>query len=144
MADEYNKDIKSEADLTYERYDQQRELPPEFELPRDDFKDTGTYTKQSISREPEAEDVEFYVRSDMSPELGGQDSAPASAGTSGAYAGESSAVNELSEDEELPDVPDADDISANSPVDPSAIAMVEDMHGTDLINGYDGDDSEEL
>ncbi|OZB90802.1 hypothetical protein [Paenibacillus sp. XY044] len=142
MADEHDKDIRSEADLTYDRYDQQRELPPEYELPRDDFKDTGTYTKQSISREPEAEDVNFYVRSDMSPELGGRDSAPASTETSGVNADASPAVNERTEDEELPDVPDADDISANSPVDPSA--MLEDMHGTDLINGYDGDDSEEL
>ncbi|MCJ8013977.1 hypothetical protein MUG84_19810 [Paenibacillus sp. KQZ6P-2] len=41
---------------------------------------------------------------------------------------------------ELENVPDADDIQENSPVDP--VATVEDMHGTDLINGYDGDDSE--
>lgn len=43
--------------------------------------------------------------------------------------------------EPLPDVPDADAIQKDSPVDPSA-PDPETMHGTDLLNGYDGDDSE--
>lgn len=41
----------------------------------------------------------------------------------------------------LPDVPDADDIAKNSPVDPVS-PDPDAMHGTDLINGYDGDESE--
>ncbi|MDO7907138.1 hypothetical protein Q5741_12035 [Paenibacillus sp. JX-17] len=36
------------------------------------------------------------------------------------------------------DVPDADAIAVNSPVDPSAPAEL--LHGTDLLNGSDGDD----
>jgi len=43
--------------------------------------------------------------------------------------------------EPLPDVPDADAIQKDSPVDPSA-PDPDAMHGTDLLNGYDGDDSE--
>ncbi|WP_334073497.1 MULTISPECIES: hypothetical protein [Paenibacillus] len=41
----------------------------------------------------------------------------------------------------LPDVPDADAIQQDSPVDPSA-PDPDAMHGTDLLNGYDGDDSQ--
>ncbi|MEI0737810.1 hypothetical protein VQ056_15965 [Paenibacillus sp. JTLBN-2024] len=41
---------------------------------------------------------------------------------------------------ELEDVPDADDIQMDSPIDP--VATIEDMHGTDLINGFDGDETE--
>lgn len=39
----------------------------------------------------------------------------------------------------LEDVPDADAIAANSPVDPAA-PPTEQMHGTDLLNGSNGED----
>ncbi|WP_246073191.1 hypothetical protein [Paenibacillus dokdonensis] len=130
MSEEY----KTEADLTYERYENAGEHPIDEGLPEDDFREVNTQTVQSITREPEAADVEFYTRSEMSPELGNRRTE---------IPGESlqSAEDDISDEEtELEDVPDADDIQMNSPIDPSA--TIEDMHGTDLINGYDGDDSE--
>jgi len=42
---------------------------------------------------------------------------------------------------ELPDIPDADEISANSPVDPAA--PPDQFHGTDLLNGVGNDPEEE-
>ncbi|MGQ3478044.1 hypothetical protein [Paenibacillus sp. TY11] len=45
-------------------------------------------------------------------------------------------------DTPLEDVPDADELTPNSPVDPSAPA--EFLHGTDLLNGTDGDEEEQL
>lgn len=45
------------------------------------------------------------------------------------------------EDVHLEDVPDADAIEKNSPVDPAAPPEII-MHGTDLINGYDGEDDQ--
>ncbi|GGG02564.1 hypothetical protein [Paenibacillus aceti] len=45
-------------------------------------------------------------------------------------------------EEELPDIPDADELQMNSPVDPAA-PDTDAMHGTDLLNGYDGDEAEE-
>jgi len=41
----------------------------------------------------------------------------------------------------LEDVPDADAISANSPVDPAA-PSTDEMHGTDLLNGSHGDEGD--
>lgn len=46
-----------------------------------------------------------------------------------------------SQDEPFPDVPDADAIQKDSPVDPAA-PDPDTMHGTDLLNGYDGDETE--
>lgn len=46
-----------------------------------------------------------------------------------------------SEDDPLPDVPDADAIQKDSPVDPVA-PDPDAMHGTDLLNGFDGDETE--
>ncbi|RUT30583.1 hypothetical protein EJP77_12205 [Paenibacillus zeisoli] len=48
---------------------------------------------------------------------------------------------DAAEDAPLVDVPDADAIQENSPVDPAAPPEII-MHGTDLINGYDGGDEE--
>ncbi|MWV46939.1 hypothetical protein GRF59_25335 [Paenibacillus sp. HJL G12] len=128
-------EYKTEADLAYERYDNAGEPPLEEGLPEDDFREVNTQTVQSITQEPGAADVEFYTRSEWSPQLGTR--YPENTGEYPDPAG----VNDLSdEDTELEDIPDADDIQEDSPVDPSA--MIEDMHGTDLINGYDGDDSE--
>lgn len=42
--------------------------------------------------------------------------------------------------EELQDVPDADEIEMNTPIDPVA-PDIEALHGTDLLNGYSGDDT---
>lgn len=133
MADEY----KTEADFTYQRYEQQRELQPERDIPEDDLQVVNTITSQSISKEPEASDVEFYIRSDMSPNLG-----TGTGSTSTEIDSSSKFVEMNDEEQELEDIPDADDIQEDSPVDASA--PVEDMHGTDLINGFNGEDPEEL
>ncbi len=126
---------KTEADLAYERYENAGDHAAEDVLPEDDIREVNTQTVQSISREPSEADVEFYTRSEMSPQLG----------TRTPGMGEASmapAPTDVASDEDAPleDVPDADEIQEDSPVDPSA--AVEDMHGTDLINGYDGDDAE--
>ncbi|MHA0855382.1 hypothetical protein [Paenibacillus sp. CMAA1364] len=44
-------------------------------------------------------------------------------------------------EDELEDIPDADDIHKDSPVDPVALP-IEVGHGTDLINGYHNNDPE--
>ncbi|MGM1019229.1 MAG: hypothetical protein ACQEXV_01440 [Bacillota bacterium] len=44
-------------------------------------------------------------------------------------------------DTPLENVPDADDVSPDSPIDPSAPA--EFLHGTDLLNGADRNDDDE-
>lgn len=41
----------------------------------------------------------------------------------------------------LPDVPDADVIQKDSPIDP-VTPDPDVMHGTDLLNGFDGDETE--
>lgn len=50
-------------------------------------------------------------------------------------------INDASEEVNLEDVPDADAIEKNSPVDPAAPPEIIN-HGTDLINGYDGSEEE--
>jgi hypothetical protein len=47
----------------------------------------------------------------------------------------------VGENDPLPDVPDADAIQKDSPVDPVA-PDPDAMHGTDLLNGFDGDETE--
>jgi len=125
---------KSEADWTYERYQNAGDHPVEDGLPADDLREVNTETVQSISEEPDPADVEFYVRSDMSPGLGGRRE------TSPEQAVEPDAGESSDEYTELEDVPDADDVQKDSPIDPAA--TIEDMHGTDLINGFDGDETE--
>lgn len=46
------------------------------------------------------------------------------------------------ENTELEDIPDADDIQKNSPVDP-AVPPIDEMHGIDLLNGYHGEDPQD-
>ncbi|GIP22747.1 hypothetical protein [Paenibacillus sp. J22TS3] len=59
-----------------------------------------------------------------------------------AYSEESSGgLLDASEDAPLEDVPDADAIQENTPVDPASPPEII-MHGTDLINGYDGGEDE--
>ncbi len=48
---------------------------------------------------------------------------------------------EFRSEEALPDVPDADEIQPGSPVDQAA-PDPDAMHGTDLLNGFDGDETE--
>ncbi|MFU1793468.1 hypothetical protein ACM1RC_06360 [Paenibacillus azoreducens] len=126
MPEEY----KTEADWTYERYANAGDHPVEDGLPKDDLRDVNTQTVQSISAVPDPSDIDFYIRSDMNPQLGVR------------HVPEEplqSAADDADEGE-LEDVPDADEIQKDSPVDP--VAVVEDMHGTDLINGFDGDETE--
>ncbi|GIO33874.1 MULTISPECIES: hypothetical protein [Paenibacillus] len=130
MPDKY----KSEADWTYERYQNAGEHPVEDGLPDADLREVNAETVQSITSEPDPADAAFYVRSDMSPELGGRRNTPPEPSVG-------PASDEIGEEyTELEDVPDADDIQKDSPIDP--VATIEDMHGTDLINGFDGDETE--
>ncbi|MDR0268242.1 hypothetical protein [Paenibacillus sp.] len=126
MSEEY----KTETDLTYERYANAGDHPVKDGLPKNDLRDVNTQTVQSISAVPEPSNANIYTHSDISPEL------------SVRHVPEEplqSAVGDI-DDGELEDVPDADQIQEDSPADP--IAVVEDMHGTDLINGFDGDETE--
>lgn len=54
---------------------------------------------------------------------------------------EVSDTDELQMEDFLPDVPDADEIQPGSPVDQAA-PDPDAMHGTDLLNGFDGDETE--
>ncbi|WP_247681724.1 hypothetical protein [Paenibacillus sp. Marseille-P2973] len=55
--------------------------------------------------------------------------------------GEAADTDELLAEDSLPDVPDADEIQPGSPVDQVA-PDPDAMHGTDLLNGFDGDETE--
>lgn len=46
-------------------------------------------------------------------------------------------------EESFPDVPDADAIQSDTPVDPATPDIDTTMHGIDLLNGYNGDEVEE-
>lgn len=50
-------------------------------------------------------------------------------------------ANEVEEEAPLEDVPDADEIQADTPVDPAAL-QDPDQHGIDLLNGVGGVDDE--
>lgn len=99
-------DPKSEADMTYDRYDAMRPVPDENAVPDNELLQADTITTQSLSELPE------------------------------------DAVRENEDPEQLQDVPDADEIAANSPVDPAA-PPTDVMHGTDLLNGYAAGDTDE-
>lgn len=99
-------DPKSEADMTYDRYDAMRPVPDENAVPDNELLQANTITEQSLSELPED-----TARGDEDPD-------------------------------QLQDVPDADEIAANSPVDPAA-PPVDVMHGTDLLNGYAAEDTDD-
>lgn len=102
---------RNEGDQAYERYNLQGEYRSENDIPDDDLLPHDTRITQSLS-EP-AGDSRLENRSDR---------------------------DELQNAEALPDVPDADEIQKDSPVDQAA-PDPDAMHGTDLLNGYDGDES---
>ncbi|GAB6991599.1 hypothetical protein [Paenibacillus pini] len=153
-------DPKTTADLTYNQYNALRDVPEDRDIPNDDIKDVNTQTTQSISREPDAVDIDFYRHADVNDQVeqdkitthakpSYEDVLPTVAGEEDEdYLHEADIehiedIEDTDEDEsELEDIPDADDIQENSPVDPSAPPL-EDMHGTDLINGFNGEDPEE-
>lgn len=58
-------------------------------------------------------------------------------GTRGSRGGSAGDERAATNDGPFPDVPDADALAAGSPVDPAAPA--DGFHGTDLLNGADGD-----
>ncbi|CAM4465819.1 MAG: hypothetical protein E7L01_25170 [Paenibacillus macerans] len=100
---------KTKADFVYERYELLAEDRPENDIPDDDLLHHDTRVAQGIS-ENTGEDGQNDI--DSLPDL---------------LFGE------------LTDVPDADAIQKDSPVDPVA-PDPDAMHGTDLLNGYDGDE----
>ncbi|WP_019635974.1 hypothetical protein [Paenibacillus fonticola] len=51
-------------------------------------------------------------------------------------------ADDLGDNGNFPDVPDADEIAANSPIDPAAPDL-DAVPGIDVLNGYDGDDGDE-
>ena len=97
---------KTTADLTYEQYETSRPINPELVIPPDDLRDVNTITTQSISESPLMSDGDYYSNADADDD-----------------------------DTAFEDIPDADDIQKDSPIDP-ATPPIEIVHGTDLLNGY--------
>lgn len=122
---------KTTADLTYEQYEILGPTDSVTLIPKDDLRDVDTITTQSISEMPLKSDVEFYLHEDVNVTEERRDDRIES-------------KNEVlgSEEVALEDVPDADEIHMNSPIDPAA-PPVEVVHGTDLLNGYGGDHPED-
>lgn len=120
---------KTTADLAYERYKRSGPENPNTVIPEDDIRDVDTMTTQSISERPLQSDVEFYRHIDTQDNIRENKIE---------LANEELASHETA----LEDVPDADDIQMNSPIDPAA-PPIEVVHGTDLLNGYDGDITED-
>ncbi|MGZ7442022.1 hypothetical protein [Paenibacillus sp. TH7-28] len=102
-------DDKTAADFVYERYGLLAENRPENDIPDDDLLHHDTRVAQGISENADEDDQSNITNP---PDL---------------LFGE------------LPDVPDADAIQKDSPVDPVS-PDPNAMHGTDLLNGYDGDE----
>lgn len=120
---------KTTADLTYEQYERSGPVNPNTVIPEDDIRDVDTVTTQSISESPLQSDVEFYRHIDIQDDI--RENKIESEN-------DELVLNETA----LEDVPDADDIQMNSPIDPAA-PPIEVVHGTDLLNGYDGDITED-
>ncbi|MCM3127788.1 MULTISPECIES: hypothetical protein [unclassified Paenibacillus] len=131
-----NKPHTSEADFAYDRYRSLQEPDPLNTVPEDDLDYVNTYTEQTISLDEDttpldAETVQKEtmqdVRSSSSIEFAADED----------FMDRQDVIVRSSEPD-LTSVPDADDIEANSPVDPAA-PDPDAMHGTDLINGAGGD-----
>lgn len=120
---------KTTADRTYEQYEKSGHVNPNTVIPEDDIRDVDTITTQSISGRPLQNDVVLYRDIDIKDDM--RENTITSEN-------EESGSNELA----LEDIPDADDIQMNSPIDQAA-PPIEIVHGTDLLNGYDGDIPEE-
>lgn len=121
---------KTTADLTYEQYERSGPVNPNTVIPEDDIRDVDTVTTQSISESPLQSDVEFYRNIDIQDDIRENKI-------------ESENEEIVSNETALEDIPDADDIQMNSPIDPAA-PPIEVVHGTDLLNGYDGDITEDI
>lgn len=161
MADRYN---KTEADIAYERYNKSGNIvPPEADIPVNDLGDPILATPVGLN-DAVIEDSDSVLLNDkhLSKDIGLNHSyAPerdevlesdailiaSAAGLTGSaidYAEDDELVGESeldSEEEEyipLEDVPDADDIEEDTPVDPSSPPL-EIVHGTDLLNGSTGE-----
>lgn len=116
---------KTEGDFAYERYETLKGYRPENDIPGDDLLPHDSRVTQSLSED----------------DRGGQDVRSEAA----AHQATSDTVSELDAYEPLPDVPDADVIQKGSPPDSAAPDpdAIDAMHGTDLLNGYSGEDEPE-
>lgn len=158
MRDELNRN--SYGDLVHKQYEKMDPLDPMTDIPEDDLKNVGTYTRQSLSSEDadhsgfsqdEAGPANAQNGDGLNPDTSALEAWRATgAERDNRTLGEESAVNDeplrqsnspVSEDAPLQDVPDADEIQAGSPVDPATPSGI-DQHGIDLLNGVGGVDDE--
>lgn len=117
---------KTEGDFAYERYETLKEYRPENDIPGDDLLPHDTRITQSLSegdQDVRSRAVDHQATNEIVNEQDAEQDA---------Y-------------EPLPDVPDADAIQQDSPPDRAAPDpdAIDAMHGTDLLNGYSGDDEPE-
>ncbi|MDQ0193939.1 hypothetical protein [Paenibacillus wynnii] len=120
MADGYN---KTEADIAYERYNKMGSVTSDEEIDSD----VGLNNLNVMERDEvlESDAIEFAMAAGLT-------------GNAIDYAEED--LEGLDEEEDIPleDVPDADDIESDTPVDPAAPPQVI-VHSTDLLNGSQGE-----
>ncbi len=109
-------DPRNESDRAYERYELTQDNDRDYEeraIPAETMEYVGTVQEGALDANAATTDPEAYPnRTEEDPNL----SSPM-----------------------LEDVPDADDLFPDSPVDPAAPAMDE-PHGTDLLNGAGGEE----
>ena len=160
MAEGYN---KTEADLAYERYNQLGSVTSNEDIPVNDLRESTPETKVGLDGVID-EEIDPVLVNDghLAADIGLNRTHPTDrdeilesdavwiASAAGLTEGEIDYADEedLADDDtmidtyedELPleDVPDADDIEENTPVDPAAPPL-EIVHGTDLLNGSNGE-----
>ncbi|GEM_PF-1146223 len=109
-------DPRNESDRAYERYELTQPNDEEYlerDIPSETTEYIDTVQEGELEVGPTVTDPEAYPnRTEEDPNLGSPT---------------------------LEDVPDADDLYPDSPVDPAAPAMDE-PHGTDLLNGFGGEE----
>ncbi|WP_106768622.1 hypothetical protein [Paenibacillus faecalis] len=140
MRDELNRN--SYGDLVHKQYEKMDPLDPMTDIPEDDRKDVGTTTSQSLSSE-DADHSGFSQNeagpADATPPLG-KDANETYPHGYPVYDAAFAEDHESTDETPLENVPDADEIQMDSPVDPAA--QDTDQHGIDLLNGVGGVDDE--
>ena len=160
MAEGYN---KTTADITYERYNQLGSVTSDEDIAVDDLRRPTQVTSVGLDGVVDEETDSVLVNDEhLADDIGLNRTNPverdeilesdavwiaSAAGLTGSAIDYAEDEDRLDKDtrmdtgeDELPleDVPDADDIEANTPVDPAAPPL-EIVHGTDLLNGSSGE-----
>ncbi|MBP2000719.1 hypothetical protein J2Z69_001750 [Paenibacillus shirakamiensis] len=118
MADEFD-DVKSRGQQEYDEYKTLASYNEENDIPSDDLLPHDSRSTQSLSEGESISNSNSHFDKDL----------PAAP------------LDDVEEDMPLQDVPDADEVSEDSPVDPVSPPEILD-HGIDIINGYDGTDED--